>query len=88
MPGAASIDMDAETFPQEESMKVLIGLLCIFTVVLLMVRRLAKRDPYEVWLAKWERGKRAAVRGILRGPANDPLKGSYCFSSIHGQVKA
>jgi hypothetical protein len=75
MPGAASIDMNAETVPQEEPMNVLIGLLSLFIVVLLMVRRLAKRDPYEVWLAKWERGKRAAARGIPRGPAHDPLKG-------------
>jgi hypothetical protein len=74
MPGAASIDVNGETVPQEESMNVFIGLLSLI-VVLLMVTRLAKRDPYEVWLAKWERGKREAARGILRGPAHDSLKG-------------
>lgn len=56
-------------------MTVLIVLLSLVVVVLLIVRRLAMRDPYKVWLAKWERGKRADARGVLRCPVHDHKKG-------------
>jgi hypothetical protein len=64
MPGAASIEMNAKTAPQEKPMNVLIYALGLLTVVLLVIRQ-AKRDPCAVWVAKWERGKRTAARGGL-----------------------